>query len=136
MSDLINSFVEISFNKEQDFLKIKETLTRIGVASRREKKLYQSCHVLHKQGKYYLVHFKELFALDGKPSNFVDDDIARRNTIAHLLEEWGLLKIIEPKKIETPRANLSHIKILPFKEKEEWELVPKYAIGKIKRSME
>jgi hypothetical protein len=118
--------------EEEDFLKIKETLTRIGVASRKEKKLYQSCHILHKQGKYYIVHFKELFALDGKPTNFSDEDIGRRNTIALLLEEWGLIKIVEKEICEKVKTPLSQIKILPFKEKADWELVAKYNIGRKK----
>lgn len=133
MNDLVNNFVEVSFENESDFLKIKETLSRIGVASRKEKKLYQSCHILHKQGKYYLVHFKELFALDGKKTDFTDDDRARRNTIAVLLEEWGLLTILQPALVDSPRTNLSQIKILSFKEKNDWELCQKYNIGRIKK---
>jgi len=124
--------VEVMIGEEEDFLKIKETLTRIGVASRKEKKLYQSCHILHKQGKYYIVHFKELFALDGKPTNFSDEDIGRRNTIALLLEEWDLIKIVEKEICEKVKTPLSQIKILPFKEKSDWELVAKYNIGRKK----
>ena len=118
---MIDSLIEVKLEKEQDFLKIKETLTRIGVASRKENKLYQSCHILHKQGKYYIVHFKELFALDGKQTDFSQDDKGRRNTIAALLEEWGLLKLVSQDKIKDPRSPLSQIKILSFKEKPNWE---------------
>lgn len=127
---IIDSLVEVKIGEEEDFLKIKETLTRIGVASRKEKKLYQSCHILHKQGKYYIVHFKELFALDGKPSNFTDEDKGRRNTIAQLLEEWGLVKVVDENIVKDPKTPLSQIKILPHKEKKEWELVAKYNIGR------
>jgi hypothetical protein len=127
---MIDSLIEVKLEKEQDFLKIKETLTRIGVASRKENKLFQSCHILHKQGKYYIVHFKELFALDGKQTDFSLDDKGRRNTIAALLEEWGLLKLISQEKIKDPRAPLSQIKILSFKEKPNWECVAKYTIGR------
>lgn len=127
---VIDSLVEVKIGEEEDFLKIKETLTRIGVASRKEKKLYQSCHILHKQGKYYIVHFKELFALDGKPSNFTDEDKGRRNTIAQLLEEWGLVKVVDENMVKEPKTPLSQIKILPHKEKKDWELVAKYNIGR------
>ncbi len=127
---IIDTLVEVRIGEEEDFLKIKETLTRIGVASRKEKKLYQSCHILHKQGKYYIVHFKELFALDGKPSNFTDEDKGRRNTIAQLLEEWGLVKVVNQDLIQEPKTPMSQIKILPHKEKKEWELVAKYNIGR------
>ena len=127
---IVDSLVEIRIGEEEDFLKIKETLTRIGVASRKEKKLYQSCHILHKQGKYYIVHFKELFTLDGKPSNFTEEDKGRRNTIAQLLEEWGLVKVVNPELIKDPKTPLSQIKILPHKEKKDWELVAKYNIGR------
>lgn len=126
----IDQLVEIILQHEDDFLKVKETLTRIGVASKKEKKLYQSCHILHKQGKYYIVHFKELFALDGKPSNFSDDDKGRRNTIVNLLSEWGLVQLLSPEHSKDPVSPLSQIKILPFKEKCDWELVPKYNIGR------
>lgn len=129
---LINSLVEVKIAEEEDFLKIKETLTRIGVASRKEKKLYQSCHILHKQAKYYIVHFKELFALDGKDTNFSDEDRLRRNKIAFLLQEWGLLKIVEPETIEKDQAQMNHIKIINHKEKHDWELVAKYNIGRKK----
>tara|TARA_B110000503_G_C6900400_1_gene310460 strand:- start:49 stop:441 length:393 start_codon:yes stop_codon:yes gene_type:complete len=125
----VDTLVEVELSNEEAFLKIKETLTRIGVASRKEKKLYQSCHILHKRGKYYLTHFKELFTLDGKDSSFSEEDAGRRNTIANLLEEWGLIKIVDPEKTQGNVAPLSQIKILPFKEKPEWELIAKYNIG-------
>lgn len=131
--NLIETLVEITLNDPNDFLKIKETLQRIGVASRKEQKLYQSCHILHKQGKYYLVHFKELFALDGKSTDFSDDDKGRRNTITSLLEDWGLLKVVDKSKIETPRAPINQIKIIPHKDKGMWELCAKYNIGRSKR---
>lgn len=127
---LVDSLVEVRLGEQDDFLKVKETLTRIGVASRKEQALYQSCHILHKQGKYYIVHFKELFMLDGKPANFSDDDKGRRNTIAALLEEWGLIKIVDADSVKDPRLPLNQIKILPFKEKGEWRLVSKYNIGR------
>ena len=126
----VDSLIEVRLASEEDFLKIKETLTRIGVASRKDKKLFQSCHILHKQGKYYIVHFKELFALDGKPSNFSDDDIARRNTIVNLLAEWELIGLVSPQKSSTPVAPFSQVKVITHKEKDEWELVAKYTIGK------
>jgi len=123
------SMLEVILPEPDNFLKIKETLTRIGIASRKEHKLYQSCHILHKQGRYFIVHFKELFALDGKESNLTNNDIERRNTVAVLLQDWGLLKIASAAAAE-PQASLSQIKVLSFKEKDEWELVPKYNIGK------
>tara|TARA_Y100000593_G_scaffold15887_1_gene31225 strand:- start:113 stop:517 length:405 start_codon:yes stop_codon:yes gene_type:complete len=126
----VDDLVEIELLEDDDFLKIKETLTRIGISSRREKKLYQSCHILHKRGKYYIVHFKELFALDGLPTNLTEEDIARRNTIANLLEEWELCDIVDPDKTEEPVLNIKQLKILSHKEKKEWELCPKYHIGK------
>ena len=126
----INNFIEVTLGEQDDFLKVRETLTRIGVSSRKEKVLYQSCHILHKQGRYYIVHFKELFALDGKPSNLSENDIQRRNAIAKLLEEWELLKIINPYRIGNNVAPLHQIKIISFKEKDEWNLVAKYNIGK------
>jgi hypothetical protein len=129
---IVESLLEVKIGEEEDFLKIKETLTRIGVASRKDKKLYQSCHILHKQGKYYIVHFKELFALDGKPSNFTDEDKGRRNTISNLLQEWGLIKIVEPELFNEPKTPMNQIKILPHKEKNDWELVAKYNIGRKK----
>ena len=119
--------LEVVLKEPDDFLKIRETLSRIGVASRKERKLYQSCHILHKQGKYYIVHFKELFALDGKNTNLSENDIARRNTIAKLLGDWGLVEI---KGTTEPAAPLSQIKIIAFKEKDEWTLETKYNIGK------
>ena len=119
--------LEISLKEPDDFLKVRETLSRIGVASRKEKKLYQSCHILHKQGRYYIVHFKELFALDGKETNLSENDIARRNTIAKLLDDWDLVKLLG--KAE-PVAPLSQIKVLSYREKEEWTLETKYNIGK------
>ena len=121
--------LEVTLNEPDDFLKVRETLSRIGVASRREKKLYQSCHILHKQGKYYIVHFKELFALDGKDSTITQNDIERRNTIAQLLSDWGLIAIINTAVAEK-KAPLSQIKVLAFKEKGEWDLQAKYNIGK------
>ena len=130
MNDLLDSLVEVTLQKPDDFLKVKETLTRIGVASRKEKMLYQSCHILHKKGKYYIVHFKQMFVLDGKPTDFSEGDIARRNTIANLLAEWGLIKIVNKKMTETPTAPMSQIKIVSYKEKNDWKLVPKYSIGK------
>lgn len=120
--------VEIEFSQPDDFLKIRETLTRIGVASRKEQKLYQSCHILHKQGKYYIVNFKELFALDGKQTNLTSNDIQRRNRIIKLLCDWGLLTVVNPEKI-TELAPLNQIKVLPFKEKGDWILEAKYSIG-------
>jgi len=126
----LNNFMEVTLKHQDDFLKVRETLTRIGVSSRKEKVLYQSCHILHKQGKYYIVHFKELFALDGKPSNISENDIQRRNAIAKLLEEWGLIKIMNPKLLEDNVAPLHQIKIISFKEKDDWDLIAKYNIGK------
>ena len=125
----IGDLLEVTLAKEDDFLKVKETLTRIGVSSRKEKKLWQSCHILHKRGKYYIVHFKELFALDGKETNLSENDIARRNTIAKLLNDWNL---VEVKGTMEPAAPLSQIKILAFKDKDEWTLETKYNIGKKK----
>ena len=126
----LSKFVEVSLNEQDDFLKVRETLTRIGVSSRKEKVLYQSCHILHKQGKYYIVHFKELFALDGKPSNISENDIQRRNAIANLLEEWGLIKVLNKDILVDNIAPLHQIKIISFKEKDQWELIAKYNIGK------
>ena len=128
--NVIDNLIEVTLPNEEDFLKIKETLTRIGVASKKDRKLYQSCHILHKQGKYYIVHFKELFALDGKPSNFSEEDVGRRNTIVNLLAEWGLLKLVIIEKSQEPRTPLSQIKILAYKDRNEWELVAKYNIGR------
>ena len=124
-----SDMIEVLLKEPDDFLKVRETLTRIGVASRKERKIYQSCHILHKQGKYYIVHFKELFALDGKKATLVENDIQRRNTIAILLQDWNLIDIVEKTRVEN-KAPLSQIKVLPFKEKNEWNLVAKYNIGK------
>lgn len=121
--------VEISLNQPDDFLKVRETLTRIGVASRKDNTLYQSCHILHKQGRYFIVHFKELFVLDGKPADLTDNDIERRNTIAKLLMDWGLIKVINPSSIVL-QAPLSQIKVISFKDKDDWNLQTKYNIGK------
>jgi hypothetical protein len=131
----IEDLLEVRLKNEDDFLKVKETLTRIGVASRKEKTLFQSCHILHKRGKYYIVHFKELFALDGKNTDFEENDLARRNTIANLLAEWGLVEIVNKDKSDYPVAPLSQIKIIAYKEKDEWQLTAKYNIGK-KREIE
>jgi hypothetical protein len=122
------SMLEITLNEPDDFLKVRETLTRIGVASRKDKKLYQSCHILHKQGRYFIVHFKELFLLDGKKSNLEENDLARRNTIAQLMSDWGLITIERGGTVE-PLAPMRQIKIIPYKEKDAWELCPKYNIG-------
>jgi hypothetical protein len=122
--------VEVTLNEPDDFLKIKETLSRIGVASKKEKTLYQSCHILHKQGKYYIVHFKQLFILDGKQSDFSDEDRGRLNTISNLLHEWNLANLVDEEKSKNPVATLSQIKIISHKEKSEWNLVAKYNIGK------
>ena len=127
--DLIQDLVEITFPEKDDFLKIRETLSRIGVASRKEKELFQSCHILHKKGKYYIVHFKELFKLDGKQTNFDESDVGRRNTIIDLLRQWSLVKVLNPQQILDPRAPLSQIKVIPYKEKSEWKLTQKYSIG-------
>jgi hypothetical protein len=124
----IEDLLEIRLKQDDDFLKVKETLTRIGVASRKDKTLYQSCHILHKKGKYYIVHFKELFALDGKPTDFEENDLARRNTIGKLLAEWGLIEIVSTKPLD-PIAPLSQIKIISHKEKTDWMLTAKYNIG-------
>ena len=125
-----DQMLEVGLSEPDDFLKVRETLSRIGVASRKDKKLFQSCHILHKQGKYYIVHFKELFALDGKDTNISENDIARRNTIANLLSDWGLIKVIGSSSIES--APLSQIKVISFKEKNDWILETKYNIGKKK----
>ena len=124
-----DSMLEVTIKQPDDFLKIRETLTRIGVASRKDKTLYQSCHILHKQGKYFIVHFKELFALDGKNATLSENDIQRRNTIASLLQDWSLIDIVKKESAEN-KAPLSQIKVLPFKEKNEWNLSAKYNIGK------
>ena len=129
--ELIESFVEIRLKHPDDLLKSRETLSRIGIASKREKKLYQSCHILHKQGKYYLVHFKELFKLDGKPSDFYESetDMARRNSIANLISEWGLCELVDPSKSESPTTPVNTLKILSYKEKNDWILETKYNVG-------
>ena len=127
----IKDLVEVTLDEKDDFLKVRETLTRIGVASKKDKTLYQSCHILHKRGLYYVVHFKELFALDGKPTDITENDLSRRNAIANLLEDWGLVKIVNKKQTEVPAPIfLSQVKILSHKEKNEWQLTPKYNIGK------
>ena len=123
------NMVECTLENPDDFLKVRETLTRIGVASRKDKILYQSCHILHKQGRYYIVHFKELFALDGKPTNFSENDQARRNTIANLLSEWGLIALVNPDSSSELVVPLNQLKILSFKEKDQWDLTAKYNIG-------
>jgi len=130
----IDQFIEVVLAEQDDFLKVKETLTRIGIASEKNKTLYQSCHILHKRGNYYIVHFKELFALDGKPSSLDEEDVARRNTIATLLEQWGLVKIVDSSKerISDKLAPMKQIKVIPFKQKDDWMLVSKYKIGKKK----
>jgi hypothetical protein len=127
-----DQMVEVTLNEPDDFLKVRETLTRIGVASRKEKKLYQSCHILHKQGRYYIVHFKELFALDGKRANLFQNDVQRKNRIAQLLQDWGLVKIVTADQV-ADAAPLSQIKVLAFKDKHEWTLESKYNIGKKKQ---
>ena len=125
-----SDMIEVGLKEPDDFLKVRETLSRIGVASRKEKTLFQSCHILHKQGKYYIVHFKELFALDGKDTNLSENDIARRNTISNLLADWGLVDVISKSEVEA--APLSQIKVISFKDKENWKLETKYNIGKKK----
>ena len=132
MAVSIDELLEVRLKEEDDFLKVRETLTRIGVASRKDKTLYQSCHILHKKGKYYIVHFKELFALDGKPTDFTDNDLGRRNTIANLLAEWGLIEIVKSDVAKDIVAPLSQIKIISYKERDEWQLTTKYNIGKKK----
>ncbi len=127
--------VEVTLNEPDDFLKVRETLTRIGVASRKEKKIYQSCHILHKQGKYYLVHFKELFALDGKHANLTQNDVQRRNRIAQLLADWGLIGIVDANKIQDI-APLNQIKVLAYRDKSEWILETKYNIGSKKKKVD
>jgi hypothetical protein len=130
MNDYLDKLIEVKIGEGEDFLKIKETLTRIGVASRKEKKLFQSCHILHKQGRYYIVHFKEMFFLDGKDATFSEDDRARRNKIIELLEGWGLLKVVEPQKIKYPVASMNQIKVISHKEKPDWILEVKYNMGR------
>ena len=130
-----DEMVEVTLNEPDDFLKVRETLTRIGVASRKEKKIYQSCHILHKQGKYYLVHFKELFALDGKHANLTSNDVQRRNRIAQLLADWGLIGIVDTAKIQDI-APLNQIKVLAYRDKGDWILETKYNIGSKKKKVE
>ena len=125
----LTELIEVTLPEPDNFLKVKESLSRIGIASKKDNTLYQSCHILHKQGKYYILHFKELFLLDGKKSDFSLDDKARRNTIANLLDEWQLVDLVDPAKSADPVASLSQIKVLPYKEKSEWTLVTKYSIG-------
>ena len=126
----VKDLVEVTLQEQDDFLKVRETLTRIGVASKKDKTLFQSCHILHKRGQYYIVHFKELFALDGKPTDITENDLSRRNAIANLLEDWGLIKIVNKTQTETPPPIfLSQVKIISHKEKAEWQLIPKYNIG-------
>ena len=129
MSLEVEALVEIKLKQPDDFLKVKETLTRIGVASKKDKTLYQSCHILHKQSRYYIVHFKELFMLDGKPSNFSDNDAARRNTIVNLLAEWDLIQVVDTDKVKDNVVPINQLKIISFKEKDDWNLVAKYNIG-------
>jgi hypothetical protein len=134
--EIVNNLVEVTLPSADNFLKVKETLTRIGISSKTERKLYQSCHILHKRGKYYIVHFKELFMLDGLANDFSDSDKARRNTIVNLLEQWGLVKIVNPTVTKEPVCPISHFKILPFGEKKDWELIPKYRIGVRKKPLD
>jgi hypothetical protein len=131
----LSELIEVTLDEKDDFLKVRETLSRIGVASRKDKTLYQSCHILHKQGKYYIVHFKEMFLLDGKRSDFSEDDKARRNTIANLLHEWELLDLVDEERSKSPVAPINQIKIISHKEKPEWTLVTKYTIGKKSREV-
>ena len=137
MNDVLwkpDEMLEVGLKEPDDFLKVRETLSRIGVASRKDKTLFQSCHILHKQGKYFIVHFKELFALDGKDTNISENDIARRNTIANLLSDWGLVKVMKTDEVKS--APLSQIKVISFKEKNDWKLETKYNIGKKKKTEE
>lgn len=128
--ELVNSFVEVQLHNKEDFLKIAETLTRIGVTARGEKKLFQTCHILHKRGKFYIVHFKEMLALDGNATNYNEDDKSRRNKIVQLLEQWNLLTVVDKDKITEPVADISKIKVIPYSQKNEWTLITKYSIGK------
>jgi Bacteriophage translational regulator len=125
----LNQLVEVKLKNAEDFLKVRETLSRIGLASKKDNTLYQSCHILHKQGKYYIVHFKELFLLDGKESSLSEGDIARRNRIILLLDEWELIEVVDYSKVDEPVSPINQIKIIPFKEKDKWNLVTKYTIG-------
>lgn len=128
--NVVDSLLEVTLREKDDFLKVMETLTRIGIASRKDKVLFQSCHILHKKGRYYIVHFKELFKIDGKPTDLSESDIQRRNAIALLLESWGLLEIVNKQIAEKNTVSPNTIKVIPFKEKNEWSLTPKYNIGK------
>ncbi len=130
MSNVLSSLIEVKLNNPDDFLKVKETLQRIGVASKKDNVLYQSCHILHKQGRYYITHFKELFALDGKSTDFSENDMARRNTIINLLNEWGLVTLVDPVRTSSPTTNLSQIKVISYKNKSLYRLESKYNIGK------
>ena len=130
----IQDLVEVTLTQPDDFLKVRETLTRIGVASKKDQTLFQSCHILHKQGKYYIVHFKELFALDGKPTDLSENDLSRRNAIAILLQDWGLVKVVNESQVQQPEPIfISQIKILSHKDKNDWQLIPKYNIGSKKK---
>ena len=129
MESVVDSLIEVQLKEQDDFLKVRETLTRIGISSPKDKRLYQSCHILHKRGKYYIVHFKELFALDGKATNFSEEDEGRRNTIVRLLADWGLVDIVDEDRISYPATPINQIKIIPHKETSEWELIAKYNIG-------
>ena len=126
---IFDTLVEVQLKNEEDFLKVKETLSRIGIASQKDKTLFQTCHILHKRGKYYIVHFLEMFMIDGKGKHFSDEDRGRRNTIANLLEDWGLVKIINPEVTKYPLSSMKTIRVVPFKEKREWNFVTKYNIG-------
>lgn len=130
---IIKNFVEVQFEKDDDFRKVKETLTRIGIASWNKRRLIQSCHILHKQGRYYLLHFKELFMLDNRPTDFTEEDIARRNTVANMLHEWGMFKLLDPVKSSAPVLSNKNLVVLSHNESKDWDLVAKYNIGKKKR---
>lgn len=136
MNQIVDSLVEVTLPSPDAFLKVKETLTRIGVASKAEMTLWQSCHILHKKSRYYIVHFKELFLLDGLAADFSESDKARRNTITSLLEQWGLVKVADPERVKEPTCPVAHLKILTYSEKTDWKLVPKYRIGIRKRPPE
>lgn len=133
MIPILDSLVEVTLPTPDAFLKVKETLTRIGISSKTERKLWQSCHILHKRGRYYIVHFKELFLLDGLSADFSESDKGRRNTIVGLLTEWGLVSVVDPNRIKDPTCPIGHFKILPYSQKDDWELIPKYQIGVRKR---
>ena len=129
-ASIVDTFVEVTLPESRNFLKVRETLTRMGVGSHKTKTLYQSCHILHKKGRYYIVHFKEMFLLDGKETNFVDEDRTRRNRIAHLLHEWNLVKLVDPDKTASDQADMSAVLVIPYSQKNEWTLESKYTIGK------